>query len=100
MTRDPIPNVATEPPSASQLRPVAKPLMVALDHPIDSVTNPGLAKAFLDGVQNAGPTVVSTAQGTTNLDLSFLMRSSGGKTGTYKNLNWMRSQPVSGRIQS
>jgi hypothetical protein len=34
--------------SASPLRPVAKPLVVALDHPIDSVANPGLAKAFLD----------------------------------------------------
>ncbi len=86
--------------SASPLRPVAKPLVVALDHPIDSVANPGLAKAFLDGVQNAGATVVSQGQGTTNLDLSFLMRSTGGKTGTYRNLNWMRSQPAPGRIQS
>jgi hypothetical protein len=86
--------------SASPLRPGAKPLVVALDHPIDSVANPGLAESFLDGVQNAGPTVVSKGQGTTNLDLSFLMRSTGGKTGTYRNLNWMRSQPAPGRIQS
>jgi hypothetical protein len=86
--------------SASPLRPVAKPLVVALDHPIDSVANPGLAKAFLDGVQSAGPTVVSKGQGTTNLDLSFLMRSTGGTTGTYRNLNWMRSQAAPERIQS
>jgi hypothetical protein len=86
--------------SVSSLRPVAKPLVVALGHPIDSVANPGLAKAFLDGVQNAGPTVVPKGQGTTNLDLSFLMRFTGGKTGRYRNLNWMRGQPAPGRIQS
>jgi hypothetical protein len=86
--------------SASPLRPVAMPLVVALDHPIDSVANPGLARAFLDGVQNAGPTVVSKGRGTTNLDLSFLMRSTEGKTETFRNLNWMRSQPAPGRIQS
>jgi hypothetical protein len=86
--------------SSSPLRPVAKPLVVELDHPIDSVVNPGLAKAFLDGVQNAGATVVSKGQGTTSLDLSFLMRSTRGKTGTYRNLNWMRSQPAPAHIQS
>ena len=86
--------------SASPLRPVSKPWVVELDHPIDSVANPGLAKAFLDGVQNAGATVVSKGQGTTNLDLSFLMRVTGGKKGTYRNLNWMSSQPAPGHIQS
>jgi hypothetical protein len=64
--------------SASPLRPAAKPLVVELAHPIDSVANPGLAKAFLDGVQNAGATVVLKGQGTTTLDLSFLMRNTGG----------------------
>jgi hypothetical protein len=93
-------NVCSGTQSGSPLRPIAKPLVVALDHPIDSVANPGLAKAFLDGVQNAGPTVVPKGQGTTNLDLSFLMHSTGGKSGTYTNLNWMRSQAVPGRIQS
>ena len=86
--------------SASPLRPVSKPWVVELDHPIDSVANPGLAKAFVEGVQNAGVTVVSKGQGTTNLDLSFLMRITGGKKGTYRNLNWMRSQPAPGHIQS
>jgi hypothetical protein len=86
--------------SASPLRPVAKPLVVELEHPIDSVANPGLAKAFLDGLQKAGATVVSKGRGTTKLDLSFLMRSTRGKTGTYRNLNWMRSQPAPGHIQS
>ena len=65
--------------SASPLRPVSKPWVVELDHPINSVANPGLAKAFLDGVQNAGATVVSKGQGTTNLDLSFLMRVTEGE---------------------
>ena len=82
------------------MRPLAKPLVVALDHPIDSVANPGLAKAFLDGVHSAGPTVVSMGQSTTNLDLSFLMRSTGGKTGTYRNLSWMSGRPAPGRIHS
>jgi hypothetical protein len=86
--------------SASPLRPIAKPLVVALDHPIDSTANPGLAQAFLDGVKNAGPTVASKGQGTTNLDLSFLMRSAAGKTRTYSNLNWMRGQPASGSVKS
>jgi hypothetical protein len=93
-------NVCSGTLSASPLRPVAKPLVVALDHPIDSVANPGLAKAFVDGIQNGGATVVPRGQGTTNLDLSFLMRSTGGEPGTYRNLNWMRSQPVPGRTQS
>jgi hypothetical protein len=93
-------NVCNGTLSASPLRPVAKPLVVALDHSIDSVANPGLAKAFVDGVQNTGATVVPKGQGTTNLDLSFLMRSTGGKPGTYRNLNWMRGQPVPGRMQS
>jgi hypothetical protein len=86
--------------SASPLRPVAKPLVVELEHPIGSVANPGPAKAFLDGVQNAGATVVSKGQGTTKLDLSFLMRSARGKTGTYRSLSWMRSQQAPGDIQS
>lgn len=86
--------------SGSSLRPGSKPLVVALDRPIDSVTNPGLAKAFVDGVQSADATVVPKGQGTTNLDLSFLMRSTGGKPGTYRNLSWMRGQQVPGHIQT
>jgi hypothetical protein len=86
--------------SASPLRPAAKPLVVELDHPIGSVANPGLVKAFLDGVQNAGATVVSKGRGTITLDLSFLMRSTGGKTAKYRNLNWMRSQAAPGHLQS
>jgi hypothetical protein len=93
-------NVCSGTLSASPLRPVVKPLVVALDRPIDSVANPGLAKAFVDGVQNTGAVVVPKGQGTTNLDLSFLMRSTGGKPGTYKNLTWMRSQSVPGHMQS
>jgi hypothetical protein len=93
-------NVCSGTQTGSPLRPLAKPLVVALERPIDSVANPGLAKAFLDGVQNAGPTIVPKGQGTTNLDLSFLMRGNGGKRGTYTNLNWMRSQAVPGHIQS
>jgi hypothetical protein len=93
-------NVCSGTLSASPLRPVAKPLVVALDHPIDSVANPELAKAFVEGVRTAGPTVVPKGQGTTNLDVSFLMRSTGGKPGTYKTLSWMRGQPASGRTKS
>jgi hypothetical protein len=86
--------------SSSPLRPVARPLVVALDHPIDSVANPELAKAFLDGVQNGGATVVSKGHGTINLDLSFLMRTTSGQTRTYRNLNWMRSQRAPGNLHS
>jgi hypothetical protein len=93
-------NVCSGTLSGSLLRPVVKPLVVALDHPIDSAANPGLAKAFVNGVQNAGATVVPKGQGTTNLDLSFLMRSTSGKPGTYRNLSWVRSQPMPGRMQS
>ncbi|HET6608705.1 MAG TPA: hypothetical protein VFG62_18665 [Rhodopila sp.] len=93
-------NVCTGTLSASPLRTVAKPYVVALEHPIDSTANPGLAKAFLDGVQSAGPTVVPKGRGTTDLDLSFLMRSAKGKPGTYKTLSWLRSEPAPKGIQS
>jgi hypothetical protein len=69
---------------------------VELDHPIDSVANPGLVKAFLDGAA-AGATVVSKGQAQ-SLDLSSLMRSTGedGVTGT----ELMRSQAAPVHIQS
>lgn len=88
--------------SGSPLRPMATPPMVALDHPIEATSNPGLAEHFLTGLQSSGITVVPTGQGTTTLDLSFLLQGSHGgvKPGAYRDLNWMRSEQLDGKVKS
>ncbi len=84
--------------SGSPLRPIAKPVVVSMEHPIDSTANPDLAKQFLVGVEAAGVSVVPKGQGTTTLDLSFLLQ--GKQRGTYRDLSWMRGAPVSGAVKS
>jgi hypothetical protein len=84
--------------SGSPLRPIAKPVVVSLEHRIDSTANPELAKQFLAGVQSAGVSVVPQGQGTTTLDLSFLLQ--GKRKGSYRDLNWMRGSAPSGDVKS
>lgn len=84
--------------SASPLRPIAKPLVVSLERPKDFAANPELLKAFLNGVQSAGPKLAPKGTGTTNIDLSFSVRKAG-KSKTYKSLIWLQSQRVHGDIE-
>ena len=84
--------------SGSPLRPINRPVVVSMEHRIDSTANPELAKQFLTGIQSAGVSVVPTGQGTTKLDLSFLLR--GKQKGTYRDLTWMRGSPASGEMKS
>lgn len=84
--------------AGSLLRPIAKPLVVSMEHRIDSTANPELAKQFLTGIQGAGVSMVPKGQGTTTLDLSFLLR--GKQKGTYRDLSWMRGSPASGPMKS
>jgi hypothetical protein len=84
--------------SGSPLRPINKPVLVSMGHRIDSTANPELAKQFLTGIQGAGVSVVPTGQGTTKLDLSFLLR--GKQKGTYRDLTWMRGSQASGEMKS
>ena len=84
--------------SGSPLRPIVKPIVVSLAHQLDSTANPELAKQFLTGIQGAGVSVVPTGQGTTTLDLSFLLH--GKRKGTYHDLTWMRGSPASGEVKS
>ncbi len=84
--------------SGSPLRPIAKPIVVSLAHQLDTTANPELAKLFLAGLKEAGVSVVPVGQGTTSLDLSFLLH--GKRKGTYHDLTWMRGSPASGEVKS
>jgi hypothetical protein len=84
--------------SGSPLRPIAKPIVISLTHRLDSTANPELAKQFLAGIQGAGVSVVPAGQGTTTLDLSFLLH--GKRKGTYHDLTWMRGSPASAELNS
>ena len=84
--------------SGSPLRPITNPMMVSLERTIDSTANPELTKQFLLGIQGAGVSVVPKGQGTTTLDLSFLLQ--GKQRGTYRDLSWMRGLPASENVKS
>ena len=84
--------------AGSPLRQIAKPLVASMELRIDSTANPELAKRFLLGIDGAGVSVVPKGQGTTTLDLSFLLH--GKQQGTYRNLSWMRGSPMSGEVKS
>ncbi|MFL5286986.1 MAG: hypothetical protein ACJ8AW_39965 [Rhodopila sp.] len=81
---------------------MATPPVVALDHSVESAANPELAEQFLAGLQSTGVSVAPKDQASTTLDLSFLLRGthSGPEPGTYKNLSWMRTQRLSGKVRS
>ncbi len=84
--------------SGSPLRPIAKPIVVSLAHQLDTMANPELAKLFLAGLKEAGVSVVPVGQGTTSLDLSFLLH--GKRRGTYHDLTWMRGSTASAEMKS
>ena len=84
--------------SGSPLRPIAQPVVVSMAHRIDSTSNPELAQQFVTGLQGAGLSVVPPGQGTTTLDLSFMLK--GRHAGSYRDLSWMRGATPSGPVKS
>ena len=93
------PSVCSGTMSASLLRPLAQPLVVSLERPKEFAANPELLEAFVNGLQSAGAELASKGPGTTNIDLSFSVRGKAGKSKTYRNLTWLRSQRVPGGIE-
>ncbi len=88
--------------SGSPLRPLAQPAQIALDHHLDSVANQDLAKQFLAGLRTGGVAVEDKGEGSTSLDLSFLLRGTtdGAKPGAYHDLSWMRGEAMSSGVRS
>jgi len=67
-------------------------------HRIDSTANPELAKQFVAGLRSADVSVVALGEGTTTLDLSFMLK--GRHKGTYRDLSWMRGAPATGPVRA
>ena len=91
--------------SGSPMRPIARPLVVSLEHSIDALANPELAQQFLDGMKSADVTIVPPGQAATTVDLSFVARGGaagkpGAPSGRYRNLAWMRGSKAPGNLRA
>ncbi len=75
--------------SGSPLRPIAKPVVVSIASKTASVADPDLSRDFVAGVERAGVQVAADGQGTTILDLSYLVQ--GAQKGTYRDLTWLKA---------
>ncbi len=88
----------------SPIRPMAQPVVVSPERPIDAQRDPALAQRFQAGMRTAGVTVAPSGQGSTILALSFLFKAAsgskpGGRTRTFSNLSWMTGGTGAGRQQ-
>ena len=75
--------------SGSPLRQIVKPVVVSVAGRTTSVADPDLTRQFAAGMEHGGVSVAPEGQGTTVLDLSYLVQ--GVQKGTYRDLTWLKA---------
>ncbi|HVZ10625.1 hypothetical protein [Rhodopila sp.] len=78
--------------TGSVLQALPTPTTVSPSQPISDNRNPELTKAFLQGIQSAGLTVLPANQGNVQVDMTFTVTPPGGGAGndsTFRGFGWM-----------